>query len=129
LWDQFRRKILLVDAVSIVRREVVTGVVEGTDPEFGVKVHLAVGVEDCVTALVGAADWFIGQGLEGGIGCMEFGEGVVEGTRISLVFSSSADEGPKVRTPLSLLSYGMGKKKCWMGKRKCWMGKKEVLDG
>ena len=46
----------------------VTGVVEGTDPEFGVKVHLAVRVEDCLTVLVGAADWFIGQGLGGGIG-------------------------------------------------------------
>ena len=38
----------------------VTGVVEGTDPEFEVKIHLAIGVEDCVTVLVGAADWFIG---------------------------------------------------------------------
>ena len=54
----------------------VTGVVEGTDPKFGVKVHLAVGVDDCVTVLVGAADWFIGQGLGGGIGCRKFGKGV-----------------------------------------------------
>ena len=33
-----------------------------------------------MTVLVGAADWFIGQGLGGGTSCREFGKGGVEGT-------------------------------------------------
>ncbi len=79
LRNQLGGQVLFGDVVGIVRREVIAGVAEGTYPEFGSEVHLAVRIEDGRAGRVGAADGFVREGGGGRRGGGECGQGSVQG--------------------------------------------------
>ena len=70
LRNQLGRQIRLADILGVMRREVIPRQTEGTHPQLGAKVDLAVGIEDGVTRGGGAANGIVLQrgGRRGGGG-------------------------------------------------------------
>ena len=78
LRNELRRQIRLANVLRIMRWEMIPRQAKGTDPQFGPKIDLTVGIQDCMASGGGAADGVVLQCRGWGAVGWEFFEGGVE---------------------------------------------------